>query len=90
MTCINKCLPLSSLHSPVCEDTACSTHLPATMTLCVNILEIFQIGQRMCVSTCMHLLTSEEGEPLQAYLDHVERFLGLVQGDGLSALLLNV
>ncbi len=36
------------------------------------------------------LITSEQSEPLQAYLDHVERFLGLVQGDGLSALLLDV
>lgn len=36
------------------------------------------------------LVTSEHCEPLQAYLDHVKRFLGLVQGDGLSALLLYV
>lgn len=37
-----------------------------------------------------YLVTGEHCEPLQAYLDHVERFLGLVQGDGLSALLLDV
>ncbi len=36
------------------------------------------------------LVTSEHGEPLQAYLNHVERFLGLVQSDWLSALLLDV
>ena len=36
------------------------------------------------------LVTREHCEPLQAYLDHVERFLCLVQGDGLSALLLDV
>lgn len=36
------------------------------------------------------LVTSEHCEPLQANLDHVERFLGLVQGDWLSALLLDV
>lgn len=36
------------------------------------------------------LFTGVHGEPLQAYFDHVEGFLGLVQGDGLSALLLDV
>lgn len=36
------------------------------------------------------IVTSKQGEPLQAYLHHVEGFLGLVQGDGLSALLLNI
>lgn len=35
-------------------------------------------------------VTSEQAEPLQAYFDHVERFLGFVQCDGLSALLLDV
>lgn len=38
----------------------------------------------------MPLVTSEPSEPLKANLDHVERFLGLVQRDGLSALMLNV
>lgn len=51
-----------------------------------------QLGE--CVCSHRHvsvpLVTSEQGKPLQAYLDHVERFLGLVQGDGLSALLLDV
>lgn len=36
------------------------------------------------------LVTSEHGEPLEAYLDHVERFLGLIQGDRLSTLLLDI
>jgi len=43
--------------------------------------------QHACVGA---LVTSEQTEPLQAYLNHEERFLGLVQGDGLSALLLDV
>ena len=50
--------------------------------------------RRMCVFSyacvLVPLVTSEHCEPLQAYLDHVKRFLGLVQGDGLSALLLYV
>lgn len=47
---------------------------------------------RLCVSicVCVCVCTSKEREPLQAYLDHLDRFLGFVQGDGLSALLLNV
>lgn len=46
----------------------------------------------MCVFSFVYvpLVTSEPGEPLQAYFDHVERFLGFVQGDGLSAPLLDV
>lgn len=36
------------------------------------------------------LVTGERGEPLKAYLHHLKRFLGLVQGDGLCALLLDV
>lgn len=46
----------------------------------------------MCVffDTLKSLFTGVHGEPLQAYFDHVEGFLGLVQGDGLSALLLDV
>lgn len=44
----------------------------------------------MPVCVLVPLVTSEHREPLQAYLDHGERFLGLVQGDGLSALLLDI
>ena len=36
------------------------------------------------------MVTSEHGEPLEAYLDHMERFLCLVQGDRLSTLLLDI
>lgn len=38
----------------------------------------------------VNLVTGKKSEPLEANLDHVERFLRLVQGDGLSALLLDV
>ena len=41
----------------------------------------------VCVYIC---LTGEHGQPLQAYLDHMMWFLGLVQGDGLRALLLHI
>lgn len=34
--------------------------------------------------------TCENSEPFQADLDHLEGFLGLVQRDGLSALLLDI
>lgn len=46
----------------------------------------------MCVFlfVSVPLITSEKGEPLQAYFDHVNRFLSFVQGDGLSALLLDI
>lgn len=38
----------------------------------------------------MPQVTSKEGKPLQANFDHVERFLGFVEGDGLRALLLYI
>lgn len=46
----------------------------------------------MCafLCACVGAITSEPSEPLQAYLDHVERFLGLEKGDRLTALLLDV
>lgn len=41
------------------------------------------------VSVCLWF-TGVHGEPLQPYLDHLERLLSFVEGDGLSALLLDV
>lgn len=43
-----------------------------------------------CVCELCLWFTGVHGEPFQAYFDQVERFLGFVQGDGLSALLLDV
>lgn len=43
----------------------------------------------VCVCS-LYLCTSKDSKPLQAYFDHLERFLGFVQGDGLRALLLNI
>lgn len=46
--------------------------------------------ENICERVGALYITGEHGEPLQADLQHVEGFLGLVQADGLRALLLDV
>lgn len=52
-----------------------------------NPVKNWPLGE--CVSVCPWF-TGVHGEPLQPDLDHLERFLSFVQGDRLSALLLDV